>query len=430
MAWLGLLGVCCLLWPPALAQAEPFAFPEARRLALARGWLQGYPDGELGAEQPVTRADLAAVTARLRPGSAAEPDCFRDVPPTAWYAPAVCQLAAAGLLRGYGDGSFKPAQAVTTFEALAVLLAAHSLGEGEPASSWREAVSARAQHWGLERYVLQERPLARAELPLLLFQLELASALQAGRPLPSSGCARPRSSALEVVSVAGQTRQLIVDLPPTATGEPLPLILAFHGRTNSNAQVRRYYDLRSSSFPALLVYPAALPQENAYSWWQGPAGGALFFDGLLDTLLRSYCVDLSRLFVVGHSLGATMANEIACLRGELLRGLASLAGGRPQGPCQGKVAAMILHNPEDELVAFEEGLATRDTFLAQNDLAASGQPSEPQALNCQRFGAAQATFPLLWCPHEVSQGPGGETYPHTWPEGTGEAMLAFFRSLP
>ena len=42
----------------------------------------------------------------------------------------------------------------------------------------------------------------------------------------------------------------------------MKIIFAFHGRTNSNAQVQEYYDLdKESNGDAIIIYPAGLPEE-------------------------------------------------------------------------------------------------------------------------------------------------------------------------
>jgi poly(3-hydroxybutyrate) depolymerase len=43
--------------------------------------------------------------------------------------------------------------------------------------------------------------------------------------------------------------------------EPVPLIVAFHGRTNSNSMVRQYYKLdRVTQGEAIIIYPSGLPE--------------------------------------------------------------------------------------------------------------------------------------------------------------------------
>jgi polyhydroxybutyrate depolymerase len=215
-------------------------------------------------------------------------------------------------------------------------------------------------------------------------------------------------------------------------GRPHPLVLAFHGRTNDNADVRRYFGLEEAAEePALFVYPAGLPDGGGRFTWSEPAdpAGALrdyaLFDAILDGMAATYCVDLDRVFVVGHSLGATFANSLACARGGRVRALASVAGGIAPGACSGEVAALLLHNPEDRLVPLGEGERARDALLG-----GPGRAREPVVerdlggFACRQYGPGEA--PLLWCLHAQNMTPRNRFYPHQWPRGAAGAIMGFF----
>ena len=72
--------------------------------------------------QPVTRAEFAAlITRSLGLASTGSGTAFSDVSTGAWYADAVSTAAAAGLITGYTDGSFKPGSPITRQEMATVL---------------------------------------------------------------------------------------------------------------------------------------------------------------------------------------------------------------------------------------------------------------------------------------------------------------------
>ncbi|HSJ28345.1 MAG TPA: PQQ-dependent sugar dehydrogenase [Acidimicrobiia bacterium] len=77
----------------------------------------------------VTRAELAAFVIRALSESPtpASVGSFADVPPDAWYAGFVERLVSLDLVRGYGDGTFRPDGAVTRGEMAVVLV--RMLGE-------------------------------------------------------------------------------------------------------------------------------------------------------------------------------------------------------------------------------------------------------------------------------------------------------------
>ncbi|NOU96020.1 N-acetylmuramoyl-L-alanine amidase [Paenibacillus sp. LMG 31456] len=95
--------------------------------AVSAGVLNGYADGTLRPDQPVTRAEVAATFARLAlpqaqaaPAAVKQP-AFKDVPTSAWSAKAIYSLKQAGWIDGVTADSFAPDRRMTRAEA-AVLL--------------------------------------------------------------------------------------------------------------------------------------------------------------------------------------------------------------------------------------------------------------------------------------------------------------------
>ncbi len=229
-------------------------------------------------------------------------------------------------------------------------------------------------------------------------------------------------------------------VPPSAPTQPRDLVIVFHGRTNDAAQVRRYVDLDEALPDAVLVYPSALPAGPGRFAWSDPGDPPdrlrdfALVDAIVDAYGRAHCLDLDRVFVVGHSLGASFANDVACRFGGRIRAVASVAGGLQGGACTAATAALVLHHPDDPLVPFASGERVRDAFVAANGLAAA--PVLPavdaplSTLRCVRYGGAEVAHPVVWCPHDDATGPGGRAYAHTWPDAAAAAIATFFTGLP
>jgi len=77
-----------------------------------------------------------------------------------------------------------------------------------------------------------------------------------------------------------------------------------------------------------------------------------FFDAIVKFFGEEYCIDMDRIFVVGHSLGAWFTNSLACARGDVIRAIGSVGGGTTINDCSGPVAAIVMHHPEDALTDF------------------------------------------------------------------------------
>ncbi|MCD1258202.1 N-acetylmuramoyl-L-alanine amidase [Paenibacillus athensensis] len=99
------------------------AMLQAGRLGL----LEGYPDGTIRPDQPITRAEVAVLFARLlaaaQPGTHAPTasGAFVDVPAGHWAAGAVRALQAQGLISGVTDTLFEPEAPMTRAEMAALL---------------------------------------------------------------------------------------------------------------------------------------------------------------------------------------------------------------------------------------------------------------------------------------------------------------------
>lgn len=83
------------------------------------GIITGYSDGSFRPDAPVTRAEFAAIASRfekLTQGSKS----FTDVPDTYWAARYINFAATRGWVTGYSDGTFKPENPITRAEVAAV----------------------------------------------------------------------------------------------------------------------------------------------------------------------------------------------------------------------------------------------------------------------------------------------------------------------
>jgi uncharacterized surface protein with fasciclin (FAS1) repeats len=103
--------------------ADYWALPFIQGLA-ARNIITGFPDGTYKPDQPVTRAEIAAMFQRafqLNPVRQLPPEGFRDVPPNYWAASAIRAAYEAGFMAGYPNNLFAPDQTVSKVQAIAAL---------------------------------------------------------------------------------------------------------------------------------------------------------------------------------------------------------------------------------------------------------------------------------------------------------------------
>lgn len=122
---------------------------EATIQLLAQPYVKGYPDGRFGPERLVTRAEVAALLTRISGTSLQSPQTssYNDLAGSHWALPAIGHVTAAGYMKGYKDGSFKPDGAMTRAEiavALQPLLAFRAAAAG-PSSD--PSFSDITSHW-------------------------------------------------------------------------------------------------------------------------------------------------------------------------------------------------------------------------------------------------------------------------------------------
>lgn len=94
----------------------------------SRGILKGFPDYSFRPNQPVNRAEFAAI---LQKAFDQEPSktaiAFQDIPAKFWATSAIDQAISAGFLKGYPKKTFKPQQNITRVQVLVALVSGLNL---------------------------------------------------------------------------------------------------------------------------------------------------------------------------------------------------------------------------------------------------------------------------------------------------------------
>jgi hypothetical protein len=127
------------------------------KFLLDRGIINGYGDGTFRPSARLSRAEMAVLmvqAAGLSTAPASAGSHYRDVSPSFWGYASIEAASAAGYLKGYDDGTFRPNEPVSRAEAAAIILRMTStpLPEVElpavvkdvPAGHWARQVAAAA----------------------------------------------------------------------------------------------------------------------------------------------------------------------------------------------------------------------------------------------------------------------------------------------
>lgn len=215
------------------------------------------------------------------------------------------------------------------------------------------------------------------------------------------------------------------DLPPAT---PAAVVLVFHGEQSSSTDVRALLALETvAGEPALFVYPDA----QAPGWELATAGegnrDVALVAAILDDLDARACLDRTRVFATGFATGASFVNQLACARGDLLRGIAPISGDGPAGETRDPAGqlvcpsapppAFVVHGNDDAIVpnpvdgsaggrasyrhwAYWAHAEPREDYdLASEDvppapcLRAVGLPEDHEVYGCFIDGLAHAPWP-------------------------------------
>lgn len=211
-------------------------------------------------------------------------------------------------------------------------------------------------------------------LPLLL--VGLAACGRGGRIAPAEpGAVPPRLAPGEYeisVNHDGRSRYYLAYIPAAArAGEPLPVLLAFHGGGGNPAQFKREagLDQVAEREGFLVVYPAGTGIGRLLQTWNAGTeccGRALNLDvddvgfsrAVVEDLSRRVTVDRSRVYATGHSNGGGMTYRLAAEAPDLLAAIVPVAGASMGIPKTGSrpIPLLHIHSVDDPRALYDGGL--------------------------------------------------------------------------
>lgn len=120
---------------PAQAELSDIAGHWAERDirdGVARGWVDGYPDGTFAPDRTVTRAEFAVMLGRALGWTNGSSLAFADAAAIPdWASEAIAGAVQAGVINGYPDGSFRPDGGIGRVEAAVMIARAAGLTPAE-----------------------------------------------------------------------------------------------------------------------------------------------------------------------------------------------------------------------------------------------------------------------------------------------------------
>jgi polyhydroxybutyrate depolymerase len=254
---------------------------------------------------------------------------------------------------------------------------------------------------------------------------------------PSKGCGATTGVKGEqalMIDVAGQKRSYLLSVPAGYTGkDPLALVLVFHERASDGAKIKAALPIEAKSGEkAIFVYPDGLPQfiANNDTGWDlqsaatGEAGNdVLLVDALVASISDAYCLDTKRVFAAGFGYGGEFADTLGCYRGDVVRGIAPIAGGDVFHDefCKGTPSAWIAHGKDDVTIGYDKfAIPSRDHWLTVDGCGMTSAPTDPSP--CESHAGCKTGTAVTFCGHS---GLGG----HVIPDFAPQAIWDFFAKI-
>ena len=154
------------------------------------------------------------------------------------------------------------------------------------------------------------------------------------------------------IAFNGEIRRYLLYVPRHRLGgEPLPLVLMFHGGASHPRGIARvsgmHYIAEREGF--IVAYPAGIPGRWGLTWNPGgadvnsPGGDVGFARALVDELRRRYEIDPRRVYAAGMSVGGVLVYRLACTMSNRFAAIAVVAGTMATENCRPSLPVSVLH---------------------------------------------------------------------------------------
>jgi poly(3-hydroxybutyrate) depolymerase len=246
----------------------------------------------------------------------------------------------------------------------------------------------------------------------------------AGGATPSAGCSAtgtPPASGHYTIDASGTMREYILKMPANYDPKhPYRLILAFHGRMYDAASVDSggapskegpYYGIEPMSGGGAIFVAA---QALSTSWLN--SNDIPYVNAMIARFESQLCIDQSRIFATGFSMGAIQTIALGCAEGDVFRAIAPMSG-EVMGTCAGahKVAYWGSHGMSDPTINISNGRAARDTFRTIDHCSSTSVAGTISG--CVNYQGCDTGYPVTWCEFDGVHEP---------PPFSGEGIWGFF----
>jgi polyhydroxybutyrate depolymerase len=186
----------------------------------------------------------------------------------------------------------------------------------------------------------------------------------------------------------------------------MPLLLVLHGAGSDSVrfEAKTGYDELSDREGFIVAYADGVltGADTSRTWNAGrccPPASTMGVDdvsfllALLDQLETTYAVDPSRVYAVGHSNGAMMAQRLGCEAATRFTAVASVAGSLQIPACtpERPVAMLEIHGSADRQVSVAAAQSSVASWRQADRCAAAADPTAAGPVTTQTWQCADQT---------------------------------------
>ncbi len=236
---------------------------------------------------------------------------------------------------------------------------------------------------------------------------------------PAKNSASGRTS--ETLNVDGEQRTYELDVPASYAGaKPTPVVFTFHGRGSTGSQqlFLSGMDQVGNQNNFIVVAPSAIDGQ-----WQFPLTGSqttadtAFLTELTTALETRLCIDKTRIYASGMSLGSAMTFVLACAKDRKFAAFGGVGASFYRQQCNESAPAPFIyfHGTADPIVPFEGG------SVSGSPVGSLTARVSPATENIQKWAAHNG------CPAKPSKKQIGDTTLIAWTGCTNNASVDFYR---
>ena len=170
----------------------------------------------------------------------------------------------------------------------------------------------------------------------------------------------------ETLKIDRESRTYYLFVPESVGSEPAPLVITLHGSGRDGRPLVDLWRDAASKQRFIVTGPDAIDRRG----WQTPADGPAFLYFLVEAIKAKHPVDGRRMYLFGHSAGASFALTMGLAESEYFAGVAAHGvalqrDGRDQlFAAPRKLPIALFHGTSDRVIPISAAREARDALVA------------------------------------------------------------------